>query len=325
VGHYPNCERAQSRHCECQMCCGTQHGWKGAVGLARDPDPKNRERLRERVEEAQREAFATKKGSSRRRPKQATYPQKIAGVDSALADIVDWLAQDLSSSSSSVGISQSRQHPLVDTTKPLSEQMTVGAGAERQAQQVDASTLANGPVLDQIEQLGDTLADEVLTEVEKAYGKPIPPEVRVALADHFWCDLLAQLAHAIDAIGELVDSIPDHVIDMIMISREESKRFPLEKFVVKVVVKATWKYLQGLPFFSWFAQVRKFLPVIRILAILMCKAPERHPAVVEYCIDPLEDQLTAETKRRLVGVLRESLPRMAQQVGLPADRPPPAA
>jgi hypothetical protein len=44
---------------------------------------------------------------------------------------------------------------------------------------------------------------------------------------------------------------------------------------------------------------------LRILAVLMCPAPERHRAVVVYCIDPLVQPLVSQVIRQQ---LEESMP-----------------
>ena len=95
MGPYPSCERAQSRTCRCTMCWGTQHGWQGAVRLAKDPDPAVRRDFREAVDESWRAAFVGKRNANQRPSQRISYPKKIAGIDSALADLVDWLAHDL--------------------------------------------------------------------------------------------------------------------------------------------------------------------------------------------------------------------------------------
>ncbi len=329
MAHYANCERAQSRQCRCTMCWGTQHGWKEAVKLAKDADPAGRQELRSKVEQTWRATVEDQKPGDQRRSERITYPKKIAGVDSALADLVDWLAHDLTAGElanhhGSSRLSRSPDAPGSNTATAMpptgAEAATAPTSPGDQPQQQDTPTLT-GPVVAQVEQLGNKLADEVLRDIEKAYGKPVPRAVKTALADHFWCDLLAQFAHVIDIGVKFLDNIPDRVTELILKSRAESKRLPLEEFVVKVAVKSAWKTLQGLTLFGVVAQVRKFLPVIRILAILICKAPERHRAVTEYCIDPLKDQLTAETKRRLLKVLRAWLPQIASEVGNDAIDP----
>ncbi|MEU5262591.1 hypothetical protein [Amycolatopsis sp. NPDC021455] len=88
---------------------------------------------------------------------------------------------------------------------------------------------------------------------------------------------------------KLFDKVPDKVTAMILEARKEHGRPPLQEFVVKTAVKSVWTYVKGLSVFGWVIQDRNFLPVIRVLAVLICKAPERHRVVVEYCLDPLKD------------------------------------
>ncbi|MDQ7809441.1 hypothetical protein Q5425_37440 [Amycolatopsis sp. A133] len=73
----------------------TQHGWQGAVTLAKDPDPTVRRDFRERVDESWRAAVVEKRNANQCPSQRISCPEKIAGIDSALADLVDWLARDL--------------------------------------------------------------------------------------------------------------------------------------------------------------------------------------------------------------------------------------
>lgn len=306
VGHYPQCERAQSRQCKCTMCWGTQHGWKDAVKLARQPDPAGRNQLRSDVDDAWRAAFVGKRNANQRPSTKISYPKKIAGIDSGLADLIDWLARDFATG----------KHSASQRTRPQPRQAathTTPDGGSNLASEGPRPSPEEAIVV-QVEKLGSVLAEEVLKDIERAYQRPVPPTVKVALADHFWCDLLAQLAHVIDDGIKLFDKVPDRVTELIMKSRTKDGRLPVEELVVKIAVKSVWKYIQNLTLFGWVVQVRRFVPIVRILAVLICKAPERHQAVVKYCLDPLGDQLTSETKNRLVKVLREWLPRTENEL-----------
>jgi hypothetical protein len=313
------------------MCCGTQHGWKDAVRLAKDPDPTGRDRLRSAVDDAWRAAFVRRRSGARRRSDKISYPKKIAGIDSGIADLVDWLAQDLAGSKHDaaqradresgqrVGLSTeetgARRAPraagssnesnsgAVDTSfAPAISRPSSEGSSQRPALSVDEPTVI------QVEKLGDALVEQVLEDVERAYPGAIPSAVKVAMADHFWCELLAQLAYVIDGGIKFFEQVPDRVAQLILKARKDAGRFPLEELIVKTAVKTVWKYIRG-PIVGWIIPARKLLAAVRTLAVLICKAPERHRAVVEHCLDPLAAQLTSETKERLIKVLREWLPQ----------------
>lgn len=145
----------------------------------------------------------------------------------------------------------------------------------------------------------------------------MPQATKVALADHFWCDVLAQLAHAIDEGVKFLDDIPDRVTRLIMKSREEHNRLPLEEIVVKTAVESGWRLLQHMSTFGVLLGFKKLLPVVRVLAVLIGKAPERHEAVVTYCVDPLAKSLTDKVKKRLVKTVGDWVPHLMAQAGSP--------
>ncbi|WP_173130135.1 hypothetical protein [Kibdelosporangium persicum] len=315
------------------MCWGTQHGWKDAVKLAKDPDPTGRNRLRSAVDDAWRAAFVGQRNATRRPSNKISYPKKIAGIDSGIADLVDWLAQDLAArkydaaqrvdrvpgqgvelSAQEMGVQQTRRSAAASSNESDSAAVNTSflplvsrPSPEDSSRGPDPS--ADEPTVIQVEKLGDALAGQVLKDVERAYPGPVPSAVKVALADHFWCDLLAQLAYVVDSGIKVFDQVPDRVAQLILKSRKDAGRLPLEELVVKTAVKSVWKYIHGLAIFGWIIPARTFLPVVRTLAVLICKAPERHRAVVQHCLDPMAGELTSETKQRLIKVLREWLPQ----------------
>jgi hypothetical protein len=117
-----------------------------------------------------------------------------------------------------------------------------------------------------------------------------------AMAKHFWCDLLAAFSCAINDLKKQLDKVPDRVISTVLASAHRDRHF-IDEVVVRLAVRTTWKAIRELPFFG---QVDDMLRAMRILAVLMCKAPEDHRAVARCCIFPLTKGLiSAETKRRL--------------------------
>lgn len=289
MGHYPACEKATSRRCVCQKCCGSLHGWVDAIDLTKRGNSSRRIAFRRKAERDWKAAFA---GRTRTKP---SFRKKSAGIDLCQAEIIDRLA-------------------LRDSAVPGADLPADSAADElwkpdlELVRDMDTSECGAGFV-DKVEMLANRVVSGVLQDIEQECGGTIPISVRVALADHFWCDLLAQLAHAIDGGLKHLESVPDRIADWVMKSREQSRWRHLEDRVVRTAARSLWKRVR-LVTFSGLLNRAVVLPVVRVLAILICKAPERHEAVVRYCVDPLEKDLFAKIRDKLVAVLSEWLPRM---------------
>ncbi|WP_336158155.1 hypothetical protein [Amycolatopsis sp. VC5-11] len=287
--------------------------------------------MRDSADERWRAAWVGHRPKNRR----ISYPKKSAAISSTVADIVDWLAADYENhqhSADSRSTSGRKAVEYVETAVPdssagqpepsgqsPSQASEPGDAADRPPAAAESGDVAAGPdeppilsMVDQVERLGEALTNVVLCDIERAHHGPIPDTTRVALADHFWCDLLAQLAHVLSegltTVEKLTGKVPELVTRLVLESRRESDRLPLEEFVVRTAVNSIWKHLKVLMPFGWLVLVKRMVPIIRILAVLMCKSPERHEAVVRYCVDPLTGQLRDETKRRLRKVLDDWLP-----------------
>jgi len=130
---------------------------------------------------------------------------------------------------------------------------------------------------------------------------------RRALADHFFCGLLAELADVIQRGVNALDGAIDEVVHAIMSERSAEKRSFLEQVTARLAVQAVAAGIkQVVSRLALVGHVDQLQRAVRILAILMCPAPERHKAVVEYCIDPLEQPIVSEAIRER---LETSMPR----------------
>lgn len=350
--HYPNCENATSRTCRCAWCSGTRHGWVGAVDLALRPDPTGYNEFRDQVEKTWQEERAKQ---DRRKNKKPTFPYKATVIDLCRADLIGWLRSAQSSvqprqnedneenpgncdhnaparreenattsntSSGSRGCTSGNdENGKRDLQNSPNEESAIGhvtmeGNPVDDASSQDDDIYTTAVVIDDVQQLGDKLLRDVLADIEKEYGGDAPVEVRRAMADHFWCDLLAHIAHALDQGSKVMERIPDRISELIMKSRENENRLPLEEFIVKSAVKNVWKHLGDLAVYGLLGKSRAVLPVVRLLAILMCKKPERHRAVVEYCIDRIGGQLREATKQILLDVFREWMPTLQTKLGV---------
>ncbi|WP_179773283.1 hypothetical protein [Amycolatopsis endophytica] len=149
--------------------------------------------------------------------------------------------------------------------------------------------------------------ESVLKDVEKDVGDALDENARRAMADHFWCEVFAQLAHAVDEGLKLVDKVPDWVAEAVIKARQDANRMPLEPVIVKSVVKNLWKHVKLMTIAGLIAKGKTMVLVFRVLAVLICKSPDHHRAVVEYCVNPLGDKLLADTRQRLAEAFQEWL------------------
>ncbi|MEV0069685.1 hypothetical protein [Amycolatopsis sp. NPDC050768] len=282
------------------------------------------------------------------RPDKSTYREKAAAIDTTVAEIIEQLARDYARNpkeklrktakrpGGSAGHLGTEDRPMdvhpepppanpPVTRQPAGEPSEPGLpapagqgpGPEHPDDEDRGSPhRSHDSTVEEIEWLGDALTDIVLKDIKKAYPGPLPESTKVALADHFWCDLLAHLAHVIDEGLKFFDDIPDRVTKLILESRKEHRRLPLEEIVVKTAVKSVWSLLQPpLTPLAILNGFKKLLPAVRILAVLICKSPERHEAVVTYCIDPLAKSLTEKVKKRLLKTLSNWLPGLMDEAG----------
>lgn len=165
----------------------------------------------------------------------------------------------------------------------------------------------------QVEALG-CLFKQVLEHVEEDVG-PLRPETRWAMADHFWCELLVQLVVVIEESNCLLSSVPDKVAREIIKSRRANRLAKIQRKVVVASARQVWKRLSDAVGLTAISDAKALLPVLRILAILMCKSPSRHTAVVTHCVDPLKNILFHETKKRLRQVFGDLTPEIAPDLG----------
>jgi hypothetical protein len=272
----------------------------------RQRDAKERNAFRRNAAAAWKVAFA------RKTAKKPNLDKKAAGIDLGRAQIIDFLAADNKRRRTAVSQEQAIEH-LRD---PLP-----ASSADAALWQPDRESLGDptptrrsptgSPVVDEVEALAEHVVCRALDDIRAELGGQIPDKVKVALADHFWCDLLAQLAHAIDEGLKHIESVPDRLTDWVMKSREQSRWQHLEARVVRAAARSVWSKLRFVTF-SGMLNRSLVLPVIRLLAVLMCKSPERHKAVVEHCVDPLGKGVLAKVKEKLVEVLGDWLPKMSR-------------
>lgn len=149
-----------------------------------------------------------------------------------------------------------------------------------------------------IDRIGNYISIKVVPQLESGSSFLDKRRLRRDLTDHFWCDLLAQFACAMNTLGEKFDEIPERLAAAIWSSRSEDKRTVIDQALIQIAVKVVIEGIRNLTPVRHFDDLCR---AIRILATLNCPAPERHRAVVECCIDPLARDIISDlAKQRLL-------------------------
>ena len=141
--------------------------------------------------------------------------------------------------------------------------------------------------------IGDIISTDVLNALCQALGSENQNKIRAELAkNHLFCSLLAALAAAMQkfgadlnkAIGQVTSEITSYLIGR--------KRVKHTSLITTIVAQAAAKGISQLIQRSPIAQNFKHLELaVRVLAIMMCPAPEKHEEVVRYCLKPLSEPI----------------------------------
>ncbi|GIH75139.1 hypothetical protein Plo01_15680 [Planobispora longispora] len=161
----------------------------------------------------------------------------------------------------------------------------------------------NPSTIKHIQEVGDILSGPVIEELDKRFGGSTPRETRRRLTNHFWCDLLAALAEAIGKFSKAMDQIPEHVTTAIMQSRKAERRSALLEGLVTLAVRTAWEPIKSMIRTTGIEELQR---TCRILAVLICPAPENHKAVQDGALLPLAKEGMLEISReRLAQVFPE--------------------
>lgn len=283
--HNSSCATAIGHKCECTGCGGRLHGYEGWLAVASAVDKRQ-----ERQQWALAKWSTYRPRGGRRGVRAVRLEAKAAGIDIARLDIAEWLGGHERDGRVDGGLvthhdreSSADQDQLVTV-----EQLTVFARE---------LTLA-----------GESWPD-IVSELS---GDPAEArEISWQLAQHVWCDILVALVRVVENYQEVLSRIPDRAKDevkrMVLDTDRQRVRDLVTAKVVDVVVDRVWKV--------FFAMVAGNVPVLgvlnskellrslRILAVFICPAPEKHPEVLTDALRPLagdaERILSEETKTRL--------------------------
>lgn len=331
--HPSSCEKAIHEKCECGHCAGTQHSWVGALHMVNNTSS---EAFRDFERDANRrwDEHCNEYESKSRKPSKATLPHKKAAVDSARADVIGQLRSGANqggqphtlgtkarsgndSQLSGTSTLEDPQHPHESTQQPSAESTSDdfhhGADLEFDRTATDRALATDTSDAVKVETLG-YLLEQALKDVEEDVG-PLRPETRKAMAQHFWCELLVQLIVVIEGSNRLLASVPDKVAKEITKSRREGRLARIQHTVIAASARQVCDRLTGALGLTAIGDAKALLPALRMLAVLMCKSPPRHTAVIKHGMDPLKKLLFHETKKRLRRVFSNLVPEITTDLG----------
>ena len=222
------------------MCGGVLHRWQYALELAQDPSSESRIKYRAGIDQR------WEKESSKRKTKRGPGKLKRAvATDSAVADLIDWLAE----------------HP--DT-------------------------------IEHIRKIGKALAEDAAEKLDKQLDPANRENERRALTNHFWCDLLVAIVRIMAGFRKLTERVIEDAASIVLDTQKRKKHSPVSRIMTRVAVQIALKPIRSLIPSS-------ALQATRMLAILICPAPEDHLAVADHCIEPLTKtgEISAATRERL--------------------------
>jgi hypothetical protein len=283
-GHSTNCETAERPPCACQ-CGGAEHGWQGALAIAAASSERSLRRLDREADQAW--AKATRDRGGRHKAGAQTAAGRQAAIKTAVAEVIRWLRHD---------------RDMYERTKQLGEPFRIshdvgpdgrGPTAEEEKRFVEAHVIPT---------LRNEFGDRRIKEFQKKAG-----------AVHFWCELLAQTAHALDEFrGRYAKA--KKAVAAVLTSVDERRPdgwgglLP-EQDVVRRAVDLVFEHLPRAA--TGGIAVEDALRLIwpaRVLAVLMCREPRRHRAVREYCVRPIVQYGRAEVRERVKERLQDAFP-----------------
>ncbi|MEW2352357.1 hypothetical protein [Spirillospora sp. NPDC029432] len=290
TGHAKNCEKAEKPPCAC-ACGGAEHGWQEGLAIAAAPSDSGLRKL-VRAADAAWDAAAKEAADStarRSKPWQQAVNGQRAAIKSFVADVVRWLRRDRN---------------LYSATEEVGQPFRI-------SRDKDPEDPRRRPTPEEKEQFVET---HVIPRLRREFGdRHIDTFQKKARNAHFWCELLAQTARALDAFQNRYDQAKQDVVAALT-SLDESRpdgwaALLPEQVVIRQAVELVFEHLPraatgGIAVEDAF---RLVWPA-RVLAVLMCREPRRHPAVLEYCVRPIVDYGTAEIREQVKDRLRQAFP-----------------
>ncbi len=303
MAHTRACAEAKGDICACAGCGGSKHGWSGGLWLAVVGTEAERDLRAAEIDRTWCGNFDEEQPVSSRVNRQAA-------IAAAKLGFIQWLARNWDRYLGQSTVQPVRSSPDSGTGQPGDEDQgsVLQELAKRKGQELPR--LPDETFVKAIDELGSAIANNATQAIDKLFegDKKKQNDIRKQLAKHFWCDLFANLAYAIDTFRNSLDRVPDWVTDAILRSRHAKKRPLIERLIVQTAVKHAWTVVQQAIEHTF--NVEKVLIILRVLAFLCCPAPEKHPAVIKYCVIPLGNAvLEPAIKEKLKAMLSEELTR----------------
>ncbi|MFC5753331.1 hypothetical protein [Actinomadura rugatobispora] len=308
TGHSKNCERAEKPPCACE-CGGAEHGWQGALTIAAASSDRDLRELEQKADKAWDAVLkrAERPGTGRGKPGPQTADGQRAAIKGFVAEVVRWLRRDQN---------------IYGATKQFGEPFRISRDKDpddsrRRPTPEEHERFVEAHVIPRLRrELGDRRLDAFQEEARKA---------------HFWCELLAQTAHALDEFQDRYMQAKQAVI-AVLLSSDDGERpdgwaslLP-EHVVIRRAVELVFEHLPRAATGGITADdaFRLIWPA-RVLAVLMCREPRRHPAVREYCVKPIVEYGAAEIREQVKDRLRQAFPLewpapSATDPGVPGER-----
>ncbi|QXJ20562.1 hypothetical protein AGRA3207_001295 [Actinomadura graeca] len=172
-------------------------------------------------------------------------------------------------------------------------------------------------ITDRVQALGHALTDDAMEILLGHLGAVDLQTFKKASVNHFWCELLASLACTLEAFGDWNDRLRERLSQVMVLSKCSDH---IAEGAGKLAVQAALRAIPVAVPLPSTGQVEDLLWPTRILAILMCKAPERHEAVSKCCLDPIAGGADELVKAAVARTTKERLVQVLPPDWLPATR-----
>ncbi|MFB4315253.1 hypothetical protein [Actinomadura sp. 21ATH] len=290
TGHSKGCEKAEKPPCAC-ACGGAEHGWQEGLAIAAAPSDAPLREFAQAADQAWDQAAkeAADSTARRRKPWQQKEKGQQAAVRAFVADVVRWLRRD---------------QDLYGAAERLGEPFRISRDKDpedprRRFTPEEDERFVESHVIPRLRrEFGDQRIDAFQQHARNA---------------HFWCELLAQTARALDEFRTRYDQAKQAVVTALTSIGEQrpdgwAALLP-ERVVIRRAVELVFEQLPraatgGVAVEDAF---RLVWPA-RVLAVLMCREPRRHPAVLEYCVKPITREGSAQVREQVKDRLRQAFP-----------------
>jgi hypothetical protein len=181
-------------------------------------------------------------------------------------------------------------------------------GAKADIEDWLASALADPPAAPGllVSKVGDVVAGDVFDALCAALGTDDTNRRRAELAEnHLFCSLLAEIACSMQELEDEFNRATKRVASALLSYYIGRYRVEIPPAVAETVATAAVKGIDQLA--AKLPVVRQFRDLhtaVRILAVVMCPAPERHEAVIRCALRPLgEPVVSAVVRERLAAAM----------------------